>query len=569
MTSNNIKKMAFQYLKGYTCSIIILLVLIITETIITSITPVFYGRIIDYISLNGSKTFFYLLLLYGLMLFISVIISSVESYITEVLGNKIFKEYQSILFNKILHSKFQELEKLEIGELMAHLTADLGTIIEYDISIVTTYSFIFFNFFIPLILAVSINAELTIFSLFFLPVSLLIYKNFKYKRKSIYKKHQELTDLYNSFTINILQNIPSIKSFRIESHIETQYYKIIDKIFSIEKKRSSADNSINFLNNATNIIFQVSFLYLANIIVCDGKLTLGLMITLGMYINRIFTSIDMLQKVQLNEQNVLISLQRINELTGLQVDEQKYEPYVTNAENTIFELRIENIYFAYNDTLDVIKDLSLSINSTGLYSIIGKNGSGKSTLLKLLQCFYLPQKGNIIIHGNSYKECDIGYIRNLITYVQKEPFILKDSLLENIRLYSNINVKVIDEYCDMVGLSSYITTLPKGIYTEISADSLSSGQRQKLSFARALAHKAEIILFDEITSDLDGISEKILTNIMKKLSKSAIVISISHRLQTITESDCIFVLDSGTIVDSGTFEYLKNHSNVFSELFNL
>lgn len=569
MTSNNIKKMAFQYLKGYTCSIIFLLVLIIAETIITSITPFFYGRIIDYISFNDNKTFFYLLLIYGLLLIFSVIISSVESYITEVLGNKIFKEHQSILFNKILHSKFQELEKLDIGELMAHLTADLGTIIEYDISIVTTFSFVFFNFFIPLILAVLINVEMTIFSLFFLPVSFLIYRKFKYKRKSIYKKHQELTDLYNSFTINILQNIPSIKSFRIESHIEAQYYKLIDRIFNIEKKRSSADASISFLNNATNIIFQVSFLYLANIIVCDGRLTLGIMITLGMYINRIFTSIDLLQKIQLNEQSVLISLQRINKLTELQIDEQQYEPYLSNVNNTLLELRIENIYFAYNDTLDVIRDLSLSINGIGLYSIIGKNGSGKSTLLKLLLCFYLPQKGNIIINGYSYKECDIGYIRNLITYVQKEPFILKDSLLENIRLYSNIDVKVIDEYCDMVGLSSYITTLPKGIYTEISAESLSSGQRQKLSFARALAHKSEIILFDEITSDLDGIAEKELTNIMKNLSKTAIVISISHRLQTIAKSDCIFVLDSGTIVESGTFEFLKNESNVFSELFNL
>lgn len=568
MKSITVKKEALLYLKGYIPTVCFLLLAVVLGTVFSSIAPVFYGRLVDIITNRNNKEFIYILCIYAGILLISVFISSIEEFETEVLGDRIYKEHQKILLDKMLQSKYEKIEKLEIGELMSYLTADIGTIIQYDMSVVTTFSFIAFNMLIPLVLLFMLNYKMAILSLFFIPISVFIYKIFKKKRKQVHRKYRECEDYFNSFVINILENLPSIKSYRIEYQLGNQFHHLTNKIYAIEKKGNGIDSIVSFLNNINNIAFQILFLFLSNKFICEGSMTIGSMITLGMYINKVHSSVDMLQKIQLNEQMVSIALQRIKRIRELPDDGINLSTSFDSEKS--FGLEIKNISFKYDKSeCNVLEKLSLEITSPGLYSIVGKNGTGKSTLLKILLCFYSVKSGIITINGCRYDECSTSYIRSHITYVQKEPFILRDSLLENIRLYADIDDDIIHKYCNMVGLQEAIATLPNGINSIISEDTLSSGQRQKLSFARALAHKTDIIMFDEITSDLDGVSENNLTDIMKRLSETAIVISISHRLLTVSKSDYIYVLDSGSIISHGTFEYVKQHCMMFNDLFNI
>lgn len=573
MGSMEIKRRSFQYLKGYACVVIFLIICVAAATVFSSMTPVFYGQLIDLMSTGGQQDFTALLFLYASLLFASSAITALEGYFTELAGNKIYKEQQRHLFSELLYASYEEIEKLEIGELMAYLSSDVGTVVQYDISLVTSVLFMALNFIIPLCFIFRINGKLSYYALLFLPLTFLIYRIFKSKKKELQKRYQETQDSYSSFMINILLNISSIKAYQVEHHIKGQHADMVNNIYQLEKKRGILESAVDFFNNINNLIFQISFLLFSYILIINGELTLGNMVALGMYINKIFLSVQMMQRIQLDEQNVAVSLSRLDRLKNLQKEEpaeiqtKMYLRQNSVKDSSSLKVSVEELCFGYPGKGMVLKQLSMQVSGPGLYSVVGRNGCGKSTLFKILLCFYMPQEGRISINGHFYEKTPVSLIRSQITYIQKDPFILRDSLLENVRLYGNVPDAEIVKYCEMAGLSGDIARLTDGIYTKITEQGLSSGQRQKLSFARALAHRSPIMLFDEITSDLDGASEKRLTQLLKKLSETVIVLSVSHRIQTVEMSDRIFVMDGGRFIAEGTFGDLKQECGVFSELF--
>lgn len=232
----------------------------------------------------------------------------------------------------------------------------------------------------------------------------------------------------------------------------------------------------------------------------------------------------------------------------------------------------EKVFFAYDaGESDVLKGLTLQISGNGFYSIVGANGSGKTTIFKLLVRFYRPQKGTIFMNESSYEKLTERDIRSKITYVQKKAFIVEGSILDNIRLDKDISEEKIIKICDKVGLKEFIDTLPKGLYTHLSSNGqeVSSGILQKLNFARAILHKSDIMIFDEISSDLDVSSEVKLCQIMKELGENRIVISISHRINAISMSDYIYYLSDGKVESEGEFNELIKNSNSFKKMLSL
>lgn len=302
--------------------------------------------------------------------------------------------------------------------------------------------------------------------------------------------------------------------------------------------------------------------------IIKGEITIGIFISFGIYAAKLFSSIDMIQKLQLKEQPVVVSLERLQHLNNILT-----ENYERSSKNKVIErienIDINNLSFSYEAKEEVLSSLTILINQKGFYSLVGKNGSGKSTLFKILMNFYEDYQGSICLNGINYFELNTCDIRKHITYVQKVPFIIEDSLYENISLYKGISDCDILKICERVGLCPLVKELPNGLSNKVSEKTLSSGQLQKLSFARALAHPADVYLFDEITSDLDGFSEGQLVDIMKTLGKDKIVISISHRINAVSSSDKIFFLKSGKIVAEGSFTQLQNSCEEFSKMFSM
>ena len=554
------KKSAFLYLTEFKIATIGLLIIIGVGVCINSFSPIIYGKIVDLMIAKQHSKFLKILILYAVMLLLMAILSNMENYFIQLLSSNAYRKNQQKLFEEVLRKKVSDLEKIELGKLMSNLSGDLSVIIQYSIELVTTLIFILFNLFVPLVFIFCINIKMALISIIFAPVSIIIFK--------IHKELIDFEDKQGSFTVNCILNINAIKAYKIESEMSRKYNLNTNSLKKIEKKSNRLNTQVEFLNELTSSIFQIILLVVAGILIIKGEITIGIFISFGIYAAKLFSSIDMIQKLQLKEQPVVVSLERLQHLNNILT-----ENYERSSKNKVIErienIDINNLSFSYEAKEEVLSSLTILINQKGFYSLVGKNGSGKSTLFKILMNFYEDYQGSICLNGINYFELNTCDIRKHITYVQKVPFIIEDSLYENISLYKGISDCDILKICERVGLCPLVKELPNGLSNKVSEKTLSSGQLQKLSFARALAHPADVYLFDEITSDLDGFSEGQLVDIMKTLGKDKIVISISHRINAVSSSDKIFFLKSGKIVAEGSFTQLQNSCEEFSKMFSM
>lgn len=562
------KKSAFLYLTEFKIATIGLLIIIGVGVCINSFSPIIYGKIVDLMIAKQHSKFLKILILYAVMLLLMAILSNMENYFIQLLSSNAYRKNQQKLFEEVLRKKVSDLEKIELGKLMSNLSGDLSVIIQYSIELVTTLIFILFNLFVPLVFIFCINIKMALISIIFAPVSIIIFTYFKNRKQKIHKELIDFEDKQGSFTVNCILNINAIKAYKIESEMSRKYNLNTNSLKKIEKKSNRLNTQVEFLNELTSSIFQIILLVVAGILIIKGEITIGIFISFGIYAAKLFSSIDMIQNLQLKEQPVVVSLERLQHLNNILT-----ENYERSSKNKVIErienIDINNLSFSYEAKEEVLSSLTILINQKGFYSLVGKNGSGKSTLFKILMNFYEDYQGSICLNGINYFELNTCDIRKHITYVQKVPFIIEDSLYENISLYKGISDCDILKICERVGLCPLVKELPNGLSNKVSEKTLSSGQLQKLSFARALAHPADVYLFDEITSDLDGFSEGQLVDIMKTLGKDKIVISISHRINAVSSSDKIFFLKSGKIVAEGSFTQLQNSCEEFSKMFSM
>jgi ATP-binding cassette subfamily B protein len=293
------------------------------------------------------------------------------------------------------------------------------------------------------------------------------------------------------------------------------------------------------------------------------------MVSFNTYISNLFSSISEVLGLNISKQKVMISLNRVDEI----MSESSEEKIFSDNDFSLKDIDIEgkNIYFKYSekDKL-VLKNLSFKISSFGFYSFVGKNGCGKSTIAKLLVKLYDTDYGELNLNGDRYEDIEKENLRKNITYVQKEDFFFNDTILSNIKFANpNVSDKEVIDICKKINLDEYINTLSERYETIIGegASIFSSGQKQKLSIARALLRNSKIYIFDEVTSNLDGKSEKLVVSIIKELSKNSVVFFISHKVSSIIESDEIFLIDGGVVAERGDHNYLIQNSKLYCELF--
>ena len=219
----------------------------------------------------------------------------------------------------------------------------------------------------------------------------------------------------------------------------------------------------------------------------------------------------------------------------------------------------ENVSFAYNDVDYVLKNLSFEIKPNETLAIVGSTGSGKSTIINLLNRFYDAQKGQILLDGKSIKEYQINHLRSRLAIVLQDVFLFGGSVLENIRLRDeSISRKEVVAAAKMIGAHEFIKKLPGGYDYEVMerGATLSMGQRQLISFVRALVFDPDILILDEATSSIDPETESIIQYAIEKLITKRTSIIIAHRLSTIRHADHIMVLDKGELQEFGTHEEL-------------
>ena len=312
----------------------------------------------------------------------------------------------------------------------------------------------------------------------------------------------------------------------------------------------------------------ITVLY-GGVLVSQGTLKVGVLVAFTLYINRFFDPIREISQQYSQLQRAGVAAERIFEILDTPVDIED-KPDAQKLPQIHGEVKFRDVTFGYTHDLPVLRDFNLHMKAGQTVAIVGPTGAGKSTIAGLLARFYDIQEGSVLIDGYDVRDVTQHSLRSQIGIVLQEPFLFTGTIRDNIR-YGRLNAtdEEVAEAARAVGVHNLITQLPQGYETPIRerGRNLSVGQRQLISFARALLADPRILILDEATANIDTFTELLVQQALKRLLHGRTALVIAHRLSTIKGADSIVVLQGGRIVEQGTHAELLERNGIYASLY--
>ena len=508
----------------------------------------------------------------GLSFFLIVVISTLAIYSFYVFGGKleyqVSKDIRKSVFEKIEKFSITNIKKYEIGELISRLTSDVQKLSEvFSWGVMDAcHSIIVLLFSIAIMLYLSFT--LTIMLFLMLPIIYIVTLLFQ---KNILKFQRKVRD-YNSKIIRSytesLSYIKTIKALGIEEKKKNEFVSFNEKYRKYNLK--SILISAIFVPTVMFIAsIGVGFAFnFSSISVMKNIMTYGAFLSFLTYSFQIFEPFKMLAQIFTDLKSAQASAERVFQI--LYEDDEIIEQKETDL-NFGGNIRFENVSFHYfDDDKLVLKDFNFEIKNGQSVAFIGSTGSGKSTIVNLICKFYDPTSGDIFLDGINYKNIDKTCLYNNLGYVLQQPQLFSISIKENIKFGNeNATDEEIMEICNLLGIDEFISKLPDEIDTVIgeSGYNISSGQKQLISFARALIKNPKLLILDEATSSIDTETEKFIQNKMKDILSGKTSIIVAHRLSTIKHCDKIVLIEKGNILEQGTHTELLDKKGIYYKMY--
>jgi ATP-binding cassette subfamily B protein len=300
----------------------------------------------------------------------------------------------------------------------------------------------------------------------------------------------------------------------------------------------------------------------------DYKVSAGIVVAFIMYLNLLFRPLRMLADKFNVLQMGLIAGKRVFSILDSEDYLQNNGTYA--PENIEASVEFKDVHFAYKEGIPVLRGVSFSLPAGTTMAVVGHTGAGKTSIISILNRMYEIQSGTIKVGGHNLYEYDIYALRKHVGIVLQDVFLFSGSIFENITLRNEaISLAEVENVCTILGIHDFILRLPGGYHYEVMerGNTLSQGQRQLISFARALLYNPSILILDEATSSVDSESEQLIQKAIDTLVKGRTSIVIAHRLSTIRKADQIIVLDKGQIIESGNHQQLMQLQSAYYQLY--
>ncbi len=515
------------------------------------------------------------LLLISVLLLLSLIFQSVIQYYltfyTEYMGQKIIYDLRIKIFSHVQRLALKYFDKTPNGRIVTRVTNDVEALNElFSSGIVMVFSDVFIIVWIFAFMF-TMSWDLSLVTLSVLP--LLVYATFLFRKK--------VRESYRDVRLHLAR----LNTY-MQEHITGMS---IVQLFAKDKDELRKFSEINADHKKSNIVsifyhavfFPVveflSSLAISLIIwygggnVIQGLMTVGVLFAFIQYVEMFFRPIrDLAEKYNIM-QTAMASSERIFKL----LDNNTIIPNPENPvslQNIKGEIEFKNVYHAYNPGEYVLKDVSFKINPGETVAIVGATGAGKTTLINILTRFYDIEKGSITLDGTDIRNINIDELRRRVSIVLQDVFLFSGTIKSNISLNSSeITDEMAIEASKIVGAHNFISELP-GMYEEEVKEkgaTLSVGQKQLISFARAMAYNPSILILDEATSSVDTETEILIQKAIEKLLVNRTSIVIAHRLSTIQNADKIIVMHKGELREMGTHQELLSKKGIYYKLYQL
>ena len=486
-------------------------------------------------------------------------------------ANRVIQKMRNDLYEHIQTLPIRYFDNLPAGKVVARITNDTEAIRNMYVTVLSQFAISGMYMTGIFIAMFYLNPKMGAIVLFVLPILYIWMKAYrKYASKVNHIIRSKVSDM-NAMINESINGMTIIQAFRREKQMETEFGELNDEHFRQQNKllNVEAATSYNLVEVIRSMTFVIFIWYFGGAsLSTEGVISVGMLYAFVDYIIRLFNPVTGIVNQFAQLEHSLVAAERVFSLMdreGEPVSDEKLTRYQGNV-------RFENVWFAYNNEEYVLKDISFEAIQGETVALVGHTGSGKSSIMNLLFRFYDASKGTITIDGMNIDDMPRQTVRNHMGIVLQDPYLFSGTIESNISLGdARITREKVQESLDAVGGARVLKNLSGGIDEPVveKGSTLSSGQRQLISFARALAFDPAILILDEATSNIDTETEEIIQHAMDVLKKGRTTFIIAHRLSTIKNADRILVLDRGEIVEQGSHEELLAVNGQYAQMYKL
>lgn len=501
-------------------------------------------------------------------LLIESLLRLIFMYSSSYLGQSVVNDLRQNVFKKIIHQNLSYFDKTPIGTLTTRTVNDIEAV--NDIFSEGLISIIADVLTIVAIMGIMFYTDwrLTLVSLAVFPILILATYIFKESVNKSFHSVRNAVARLNAFVQEHITGMYVSQAFAAED-------RELKKFVAINKEHRNANIKAIFAYSVFFPIVEIILAISMGLLVwygasrmLDYKVTQGTIIAFIMYLNLLFRPLRMLADKFNTLQMGMVAGERV--FTVLDSEEYLQDNGTLSADNIRGEVVFDNVHFEYVPDVPVLRGISFEARPGDTVALVGHTGAGKTSIISILNRMYEIKSGNILIDGNSLKDYDVVSLRKHIGIVLQDVFLFSGSVYENITMRNDeIPLEKVKETCKLLGIHDFIMRLPEDYNFNIRerGNTLSQGQRQLLSFARALLYNPSILILDEATSSVDTESEILIQQAIDKMVKGRTAIVIAHRLSTIRMADKIIVLNKGNIIEQGTHDELLTINGIYQKMY--
>lgn len=569
-TTQRLVHYAMKFKKPIFMGLILLTLAVFTDLV----GPFIAKHIIDEYMTPGAVEFepiIWLLVLFLVLAIATAVLRYFMFIYLQIGANRVIASMRKDVFGHIQSMPVQYFDNLPAGKIVARVTNDTEAIRNLYVTVLSQFASSFISIAGVYVALFILNVKMALIALTIVPIVyfwMLAYR--KYASEFNHVVRTKIADI-NGMINESINGMTIIHAFRRENQMKQEFAEMNDEHYEYNRKILFLDSATSHtLVNVMRLIMFAIFIYYfgKQSMTVESFATAGTLFAFVDYITRLFNPIVNIVSQFSQLERSLVAGSRVFELldlTGEPVSEKRVDRYEGNV-------AFEDVSFAYKNDEYVLKNLNFVANKGETVALVGHTGSGKSSIMNLLFRFYDPQKGRITIDGQDITNLPRQAVRNHMGIVLQDPYLFTGTIASNVSLNDErISRDSVEKALAAVGGERVLKNLVHGIDEPVieKGSTLSSGQRQLISFARALAFDPAILILDEATSNIDTETEEIIQHAMEVLKQGRTTFIIAHRLSTIKNADRILVLDRGEIVEQGTHDELVALGGRYETMYRL